>query len=261
MALDIGVLQQKYGANMHYRTGNDVYTLPSQNKSGTFYSCIWDAGGTDTIKAGATGAGCTIDLRAATLRYEEGGGGWMSFHSGIHGGFTIAHRVTIENATGGSRNDLLSGNEAANVLKGLAGNDSLSGRAGRDALVGGTGRDILSGGSNKDTFVFTLGTSSIKSRSADAISDWAAIDQIDLPVKGTFTNYREAATTVTSISAAASFAEKMFTSPSVSHVFLYNAARKTSYLVSDLNNDDVFETGVILKSVGSSAGFSYTDII
>src|SRR3712207_5596787 len=207
---------------MQYRTGNDTYTLPSQNKSGTFYSCVWDAGGTDTIKAGATGAGCTIDLRAATLRYEEGGGGWMSYHSGIHGGFTIAHGVTIENATGGRGNDRLTGNGAANVLNGGAGddalaagkgNDGLSGKAGRDTLEGGTGRDILIGGDDRDTFVFTPGASGIKSANADTIIDWKQHDHIDMTIKGVSANYREAATTATSISAAASFAEKVFTGP------------------------------------------------
>src|SRR6185436_8050796 len=47
MALDIAVIQQKYGANTSYHTGNDTYTLPSANQTGTFYSCIWDAGGID----------------------------------------------------------------------------------------------------------------------------------------------------------------------------------------------------------------------
>ena len=35
----------------------------------------------------------TIDLRAATLQYEVGGGGFVSFVAGIHGGFTIASGV------------------------------------------------------------------------------------------------------------------------------------------------------------------------
>ena len=91
MAFDIAVIQQKYGANMSYHAGNDVYTLPGANQSGTFYSCIWDAGGIDTIGAGLTSASCEIDLRAATLRYELGGGGWVSNQRGVHGGFTIAN--------------------------------------------------------------------------------------------------------------------------------------------------------------------------
>jgi Ca2+-binding RTX toxin-like protein len=148
-ALDIAVMQDKYGVNEEWATGNDVYTLKDVNASGTFYECIWDAGGTDEINyAGSRDA--TIDLRDATLQYEEGGGGFMSYAYGIHGGFTIANAVTIENATGGSGNDTLTGNEAANTLTGSAGNDSLSGGDGNDLLHGGAGADSLAGGAGDD---------------------------------------------------------------------------------------------------------------
>jgi len=51
--------------------------------------------------------------------------------------------VTIENAVGGSGNDLLVGNEAANTLKGGAGNDRLYGAGGADILWGGKGNDVF----------------------------------------------------------------------------------------------------------------------
>jgi serralysin len=148
-ALDIAVMQDKYGVNEEWATGNDVYTLKDVNAPGTFYETIWDAGGTDEINyVGAKDA--TIDLRDATLQYEEGGGGWMSYAYGIHGGFTIANAVTIENATGGNGNDMLVGNEAANVLTGGAGNDSLTAGDGNDVLHGGAGADNLAGGAGDD---------------------------------------------------------------------------------------------------------------
>ena len=78
MALDIAVLQAKYGANLGYRTGADTYLLPSSNEVGTFYSCIWDAGGIDTIVHDGS-APAVIDLRPATLEVEEGGGGFLSY--------------------------------------------------------------------------------------------------------------------------------------------------------------------------------------
>src|SRR6185503_11573172 len=71
MAFDVAVLQQKYGANMDYMTGNDTYQLPDVNAAGTFYSCIWDAGGRDAIQ-GSTTLSNTINLNAATLEYEVG---------------------------------------------------------------------------------------------------------------------------------------------------------------------------------------------
>jgi hypothetical protein len=123
MALDIAVLQEAYGANMATNLGDTVYVLPDTNVTGTFYQAIWDAGGTDTIAYGGNGH-ATIDLRAATLEYELGGGGFVSYVSGIHGGFTIANGVVIENASGGAGNDTLIGNDADNVLTGGPGADS-----------------------------------------------------------------------------------------------------------------------------------------
>lgn len=142
-ALDIAVIQDKYGVNEDWAKGDDIYTLKDVNALGTFYQTIWDAGGTDEIKyVGAKDA--NIDLRPATLRYEIGGGGWVSYANGIHGGFTIANGVTIEKATGGDGNDTLIGNDAANTLSGGNGNDTMIGDAGADALNGGAGLDTAS---------------------------------------------------------------------------------------------------------------------
>ena len=161
-ALDIAVMQDKYGVNEEYATGNDIYAIGDENGPGNFYSCIWDAAGTDEIKyVGARDA--NIDLRAATLKYEEGGGGWISFAKGAWTGFTIANGVTIENATGGSGADTLGGNDAVNLLNGgdgndsldaRAGNDTMDGGAGADTLLGGLGNDLLRGGAGNDTFTW-----------------------------------------------------------------------------------------------------------
>ncbi|WP_296820685.1 M10 family metallopeptidase C-terminal domain-containing protein [Brevundimonas sp.] len=148
-ALDIAVIQDKYGVNEEWATGNDVYEIKDFNGAGNFYSTIWDAGGTDEIRYSGT-ADATIDLRAATLRYEEGGGGRVSYAYGLWGGFTIANGVTIENATGGRGDDVLIGNEAANTLKGGLGADRIDGGNGDDVLNGGSGDDILIGGAGRD---------------------------------------------------------------------------------------------------------------
>jgi len=73
-----------------------------------------------------------IDLRSASLQYEVGGGGWVSYATGIFGGFTIANRVTIEIAVSGSGNDTLIGNDTTNILNGGAGTDDMSGLGGHD---------------------------------------------------------------------------------------------------------------------------------
>jgi len=98
--LDIAVIQDKYGVNEDWATGNNSYTILDYNGAGNSHTSIWDAGGVDEIVySGAADA--TIDLRPATLQYEEGGGGRVSFAYGLFGGFTIANGVTIENARSG----------------------------------------------------------------------------------------------------------------------------------------------------------------
>lgn len=144
MAFDVAAIQYLYGANTTFRTGNDIYILPDNNTIGTFYSCIWDAGGTDTIVAPGTSANVRIDLRAAPL-VGPNAGGFISFVDNVYGGFTIANGVTLENAIGGAGNDIIHGNSAANNLYGGAGNDILLGVGGDDRLIGGGGNDRLDG--------------------------------------------------------------------------------------------------------------------
>ncbi len=149
--LDIAVIQDKYGVNEDTAIGNDTYTILDFNGPGNSYTSIWDAAGTDQIVYGGA-ADANIDLRPATLQYEFGGGGWVSYASGLYGGFTIANGVTIENARSGSGNDTLTGNEAGNRLESGAGNDILNGNGGDDFLIGGAGHDTLSGGAGRGQF-------------------------------------------------------------------------------------------------------------
>lgn len=143
-AFDIALLQQRYGANTSYKSGNDTYTLSDTNGvPGTYYSTIWDTGGKDEIKYTGN-KNARIDLTAATLDYSATGGGVMSFVTGVRAGFTIAAGVIIENATGGAGNDGILGNGAVNVLTGNDGNDTLVGRGGADQLKGGNGFDTAS---------------------------------------------------------------------------------------------------------------------
>ncbi|MGC9371628.1 MAG: M10 family metallopeptidase, partial [Paracoccaceae bacterium] len=149
MALDIAVLQRKYGANLGHATGDTVYRLPATNGFGTFFESIWDAGGTDTIRYDGH-ADAIIDLRPATLQGEVGGSGFVSYAAGIRGGFTIAAGTVIENATGAAGDDTLTGNGAANLLQGRLGNDTIDGGAGNDTLRGGAAFDSLLGGGGAD---------------------------------------------------------------------------------------------------------------
>ncbi len=149
MALDIAVLQEKYGANTTHASGANVYYLPTANTAGTGWTSIWDTGGVDILRyLGSSDA--TLDLRAATLQDAVGGGGYLSAADGIQGGFTIAHGVEIERADGSHGNDRLIGNAFDNTLLGNGGSDTLLGNAGADQLYGGNGADTLKGGSDND---------------------------------------------------------------------------------------------------------------
>ena len=180
MAFDIAVLQAKYGANMSYHTGNDTYVLPGANTCGTGYSCIWDAGGTNTIEYGGS-LNATIDLRPATLQFAPGGGGYVSYVQGIYGGYTIAHGVLIQNAIGGAGNDLLQANAAGDFLDGNAGNNTVIGGAGNDTVVSTAGNDIMAPGAGQNLVLLGTGADTVLSAGTDTIiggsgSDTIAVD-------------------------------------------------------------------------------------
>ena len=152
MAFDIAAIQYLYGANMSYHTGADTYTLPDVNAPGTYWTSIWDADGIDQIVYGGT-RNVTIDLRAATIDNSPTGGGIPSYADEIYGGFTIARNVVIENASGGSGNDTITGNNVANFLSGNDGADAIVGAFGNDSLVGAFGADTLLGNQDNDVLL------------------------------------------------------------------------------------------------------------
>jgi serralysin len=139
MLYDIAALQYLYGANMSYHAGDDTYTYDPHTP---FYTCLWDAGGNDTISVSNFGEGCTIDLR-------QGSFSSLTIRSPVfRGPFTyegsnnlsIAYGALIENAIGGAGADTLIGNDTNNRLAGGGGNDSLGGGGGIDTAVFGATR-------------------------------------------------------------------------------------------------------------------------
>ena len=131
MPLDILAIQQIYGANMTYHTGDDVYQLTDDNAVRT----IWDAGGIDTISAAGLNFAVTIDLRQGG--FSRHGNATVD---GVEAQTAVAYNVVIENATGGTKNDTIYGNDAANILTGGGGIDKFFGFGGDDAyyITGGT---------------------------------------------------------------------------------------------------------------------------
>lgn len=183
MALDIAALQAMYGANMNTALGDDVYDLVDENGSGTAWTTIWDAGGTDMLRH--TGSDDAIlDLRPASLQYQLGSGGFVSWINGIVGGYTIANGVIIENAMGGTGADLIFGNTVNNGLYGNAGNDWVFGGAGHDDIFGNTGNDTLFGGTGNDNIMGGVGNDTASGGSGDDTIDGGEGDDLSFGGSG-----------------------------------------------------------------------------
>jgi T1SS-143 domain-containing protein len=127
---------------------NDVLSVP--------FTVKVDAAGTingNTISYGAVSTGVFANLsdNAELIGLQQVAGRMATDRTGG----TIIGRdalgAVIVNAEGGSGNDILVGNNAANVLTGGNGEDVLVGRDGNDMLNGGAGDDTLQGDGGNDT--------------------------------------------------------------------------------------------------------------
>lgn len=215
---DILALQHTYGTNTATNNGNTTYQWQTGEK---FLETIWDGGGTDTIDASnqvlrtiinlAPGSFSSIGLRqthaelfAGIPAFAEGtvtdtlvanGLTEADLYSG-RDNLAIAFGANIENATGGSGADTLTGNALANVLNGGAGFDTLDGGdgddrlngannadqvfggAGNDSLFGGKSADLLDGGDGDDVLFGQVGNDSLYGGNGTDTIDYAAGDAV-----------------------------------------------------------------------------------
>lgn len=125
--------------------------------------------GTDTasyataVPALAGGAVAAGNFGGVTVNLQTGSA------TGGSGSDTL---IGIENVIGGVGNDVLTGDDRANVLSGAAGNDRLVGQAGDDVLILGAGDDTADAGAGDDTIVADIGNATI--------SGGAGVDVLDL---------------------------------------------------------------------------------
>lgn len=168
MAYDIAAVQLMYGANTSYKTGDDTYALFTADGIGVGWNGIWDAGGNDTITGAAATSSVTIDLRDAPLSGVNGGG-YVSWVNGVAGGYTIADNAVIENAIGGSGNDMLFGNASNNTFTGNAGNDTITGDAGLDVAIYATARANATTSNANGTITVNAGASGLGTDTLDGI--------------------------------------------------------------------------------------------
>jgi Ca2+-binding RTX toxin-like protein len=142
MLYDVLAIQKEYGENSNYAAGNDVYDIPGYWKGRTdLLDLLWDTGGHDTIDASASPTTSKIDLREGT--YSDIGV--------IRNNIAISFGTIIEDAIGGSNNDILLGNQAVNYLKG---------NAGHDTIRSGASNDIMQGDAGNDTYEWSFGDGS-----------------------------------------------------------------------------------------------------
>lgn len=177
MMFDIAALQTMYGANYNHQVGNTVYQwsegsgemfvdgagqgAPGANR---IFLTVWDGGGSDTYDFSAWGGPLSVDLRpGAWTSTGDQQTALLDRNTGVKAIGNIANamlvggdtRALIENANGGSGNDVLHGNEAANILSGGGGADSLFGYGGGDLFrLEGGGSDRATGGDGNDGFYF-----------------------------------------------------------------------------------------------------------
>jgi serralysin len=163
MMYDVAAVQHMYGANYASNSGNTTYkwsastgemfingvgqSAPSANR---IFQTIWDGGGSDTYDFSTYASGLRVDLRpgewsttaAAQLARLTWNGSELAdgniANSLLYNGDV---RSLVENAIGGTGNDVLIGNDTANVLRGGAADDLLVGSGGNDALYGDAGFD------------------------------------------------------------------------------------------------------------------------
>lgn len=193
MANDILALQTLYGANYNTQSGNTVYTwnpttgqelingvgqlAPGGGVGGSanrIYETIWDGGGVNTYDLSNYTTNLSINLNpgasslfSTTQLAYLGNGHYAAgnvYNAYLYNGDT---RSLIDNAIGGSGNDIIIGNSVANLLKGGAGNDTITGGGGNDTIDGGSGIDTAVYSGNQTSYSISYNSATQTFTNAD----------------------------------------------------------------------------------------------
>jgi serralysin len=174
MMYDIAAIQHIYGANFGYNSTNTTYKFDiatgqmkvneeqqGQPFANRIFRTIWDGGGVDTYDFSNYSTNLSVDLAPGGWSNLDTSGGHFQQANLGDGKYARGHvfnalqyqgdaRSLIENANGGSGNDVIRGNIANNVLNGNGGNDTIYGEAGNDTVDGGAGDDLIYLGDGDD---------------------------------------------------------------------------------------------------------------
>jgi serralysin len=148
LLLDMIAIQQIYGFNTTGSSGDDIYGFSSTrgptylltDGSDKAVFSIWDSGGVDMLDVSQYTSNQKISLVDASF----------SDIGGLTKNISIAAGAVVENARGGSGDDIITVNYTGNSLWGGSGDDQLNGGSGNDRLYGEDGNDILVGGRGDD---------------------------------------------------------------------------------------------------------------
>ena len=132
--LDWMVLTKFYGVNPSFRSENNTYEFDSS--SGVF---IIDGGGIDTILADLTYTDIYVDLRAGAHSYK----GYKSNYISVANQLTISEGSEIENVKTGFGDDLVIGNDLANIIITSSGDDLIFPDLGADIINAGLGSNFI----------------------------------------------------------------------------------------------------------------------
>ncbi len=141
--------------------GDDTYPFFADTPLGS--DSITDNSGIDRLTFYRSTTNVNVSLALTTLQ-------------AVNANLTLilASATSVENITGGSGDDTLTGSTLNNMLWGGGGNDSLVGGVGDDTLYGEAGSDSLDGGTGNDTYVFNTNTA----LGGDSLTDNEGIDQL-----------------------------------------------------------------------------------
>ncbi len=137
MLLDVLAIQELYGANYSYHSGDDIYSF---SVDAPFFQTIWDGDGSDTIDISNFITDCDIDLRQgqfSSIRYDLDISGLEITSEGYTGenNLAIAYDCHIENVVGGFGDDYITGNSLRNYILGGQGCDAIYGDQGGDIFT------------------------------------------------------------------------------------------------------------------------------
>lgn len=199
MMNDIIALQTMYGADYTFNNGATVYSWsattgetfvdgagqgrPGGDGAGAsanrVFITVWDGGGEDTYDLSNYSNAVTVDLRpgswSTTSNVQKAYLGNGHYAQGnVYNAYLFQDDPSsyIENAIGGSGNDILIGNAVANRLD------------------GGLGADTLTGGAGDDVFVYRIGGGS--DVVTDFIAGYGTEDKIDLVGFSNIASFAEA---------------------------------------------------------------------